>query len=98
MEAAAMMEMQGNGNWRAMKTENAKCGILPNTYTNVKMRTRGQKRHDCIKSSKLLLLTKEVNKQRALLIELNFPLTMQNASRESMYKVNTFIYSYKFFI
>ncbi|KAL1250062.1 hypothetical protein QQF64_021067, partial [Cirrhinus molitorella] len=35
-----MMEMQGNGNWRAMKTENAKCGILPNTYTNVKMRTR----------------------------------------------------------
>ncbi|XP_073678802.1 basement membrane-specific heparan sulfate proteoglycan core protein-like [Garra rufa] len=30
-----MMEMQGNGNWRTMKTENAKCGILPNTYTNV---------------------------------------------------------------
>lgn len=67
MGTTAMMEMQGNGNWQAMKTENAKCGILPNTYTNVKMRTRVQKIHDCIKSSKLLLLTKEVNKQKALL-------------------------------
>ncbi len=38
-----MMEMQGNENWRAMKSENAKCGILPNMYTNVKMRTRVQK-------------------------------------------------------
>jgi len=69
MGAAAMMEMQGNENWRAMKSENAKCGILPNMYTNVKMRTRVQKRPDCINSSKLLFLTKEdVNKQRALLI------------------------------
>lgn len=43
MGTVAMMEMQGNGNWWAMKTENAKCGILPNTYTKVKMRTAVQK-------------------------------------------------------
>lgn len=68
MGTVAMMEMQGNGNWRAMKTENAKCGILPNTYTKVKMRTAVQKGHDFIQSSKLLLLSKEVNKQKTLLV------------------------------
>lgn len=69
MGTVAMMEMLGNGNWRAMKTENAKCGILSNTYTKVKMRTAVQKGHDCIKSSKLLLLSKEeVNKQKILLV------------------------------